>query len=68
MGTRLMAFLTLVWHVMLGNRLDAETTFVVIALYNTVAFPVIGVMPYAISSIAEVLVACKRIQVGELAR
>ncbi|KAI1289204.1 ATP-binding cassette sub-family C member 4 [Halotydeus destructor] len=60
-GTRLILFITLVTHVLLGGGLDAETVFVVMSLFDTMAYSVTGCLPYSVSSMSECYVACNRI-------
>ncbi|KAI1289994.1 ATP-binding cassette sub-family C member 4 [Halotydeus destructor] len=61
-GTKVILFATLVTHVLLGGRLDAETVFVVMSLFDTLSYSVTGCLPYSVSSTAECVVACNRIE------
>ncbi|KAI1289206.1 ATP-binding cassette sub-family C member 4 [Halotydeus destructor] len=61
-GTRLILFFTLATHVLAGGKLDAETVFVTMSLFNLLTISVVVYLPFAFSSLAEAKVASKRIQ------
>lgn len=64
-ATRLMLFASFIIHIVLGGKLDAETVFVTMSLFNNMRVPVTNQFPAAIALIGETLVSCKRIQVRE---
>ncbi|KAI1289988.1 ATP-binding cassette sub-family C member 4 [Halotydeus destructor] len=61
-GTRLILFFTLATHVLAGGKLDPETVFVTMSMFNLLSISVTYILPYAVSSLAEAKVASKRIQ------
>ena len=61
-GPRIMMFASLVTYVLLGNSLDPKTVFATMSMYNVLALSVTGALPAGIACLAEVLVACRRVQ------
>lgn len=60
---RIMLFASFLVHIYNGGRLDAETVFVCMSLFNTIRIPVTNNLPRAIGVGAETLVAMRRVQV-----
>ncbi|KAI1282604.1 ATP-binding cassette sub-family C member 4 [Halotydeus destructor] len=58
-GTRLILFFTLATHVLAGSKLDPETVFVTMSMFNSLSISVTYILPYAVSSLAEAKVASK---------
>ncbi|RWS05738.1 multidrug resistance-associated protein 4-like protein, partial [Dinothrombium tinctorium] len=62
LATKILVFFTLLVHLLLGNQLNAEITFVTLALFNVIRYPVTFHAPNGIGYLAETLVTLRRIQ------
>ena len=60
----MMLFASFIVYIFIGGRLDAETVFVTMSLFNALKSPVTKHLPQAIGTGAETLVALKRVRVS----
>jgi ATP-binding cassette subfamily C (CFTR/MRP) protein 4 len=60
--TRIMIFATFIAYVLMGNSLESEQVFVVMALYDAIRLPVTAFLPQAVGLAAETVVTVSRIQ------
>lgn len=59
-GTRFMLFVCFVVYVFMGGKLDAETVFVTMALFDTLGISVVKLVPATVTCLAECLVTTSR--------
>lgn len=61
-GVRLMLFASFVTYVALGNKLRPEIVYTVMTLYNAIRIPVTNRFPQSVGTLAESMVALKRVE------
>ncbi|XP_054158176.1 ATP-binding cassette sub-family C member 4-like [Oppia nitens] len=59
---RVIIFVVLITHLVLGGKLTAETVFVTMSIFNELRFTMTFAFPQSIALTAELYVSCKRIQ------
>ncbi len=60
---RLVMFLSFVTYILMGGKLNSESIFVTIALFERLRYSMTWMFPQAVSGASEILVSCKRMQV-----
>lgn len=60
---RVAVFVTIVLYVFMGNRIDADTVFVVVTYFNILQLSILLFMPRGLIAAGEVSVSIKRIEV-----
>ncbi|XP_054158234.1 ATP-binding cassette sub-family C member 4-like, partial [Oppia nitens] len=59
---RVIIFVVLITHLVLGGKLTAETVFVTMSVFNGLQFTMTTAFPQSVALAAELYVSCKRIQ------